>query len=115
MRKGPSLVPKQGVTRWSHNVDFIFYFLSLTTKPFTVACSAKRIPAYLLSREDTEGANMISTRPSQHQQHKIPTCHDHLNLAMLYSECQLTPAILLRGFLEVNPYGVRARVRAALE
>jgi hypothetical protein len=90
-----------------------FFFCPPTTKPFTVACSAKRTVAHFLSCQNTEGANVISMRLSHHQRHEIPTCHDHPNLAMLYSECQLTPAVLLRGFLFV--YGVRARVRAAME
>ena len=59
---------------------------------------------------------MISMGPSQYQQHEIPTCYDHLNLAILYSKCRLTSAILLRGFLvRFGGKPVLERVQAVLE
>jgi len=88
-------------------------FYPTTTKPFTVVCSAEPTLAHLLSHE---GPNMIFMGPSQYQQHEIPTCYDHLNLAILYSKCQLTPAMLLRGFLvRFGGEPMRETVRVVLE
>ena len=105
------------MTGWSHNIEcFLLFCRPTTTKPFTVACSAEPTVGHFLPRENTEGASVISMRLSHHQRHEISTRHDPPNLAMLYSKCQLTPVLLLRGFSVVfGNKPVRERVRAALE
>jgi hypothetical protein len=72
--------------------------------------------AHLSSRENTEGGNVISMRSSRHRQHEIPTCYNRPNLAMLHSKCQLTSAMLLRGFLvRFGGKPIREMVWVALE
>ena len=86
-----------------------FFVCPTTTKLFIE-------PTHLSSRENTGEASVIFTRSCRLREHEMPTRHNHLNLAMLHSKCQLTPAMLLRGFLvRFGGKRVRERVWAALE
>ena len=89
----------QCVTKTSYNTDHgSFLPLLLLFVPPPLNFSQNPPHPLVIIREHWGGKHNIHNVMSGSRA-QIPTCHGHPNLATLHSKCQLTPAMLLQGFL----------------